>query len=520
MKNQSAPSASFAPTSDGSVPARPQRLTPIVGAEDAYTGIAFNLGFHVLRYDLSLDYNAQPNHLRGEALIAVENYRPLKQLTLDLSERLRVSKVAVTSHSPTRIELRRFRQGQRKLVLTFVDEIPVDSTFDLRITYAGTPHPLRTVWGEVGWEETNHGAIVANQPNGAPSWFPCDDTPDEKVPFRISITVDSDLTAVANGSLVAESRQGRKTTRVFETNYPMATYLAAVYVGPFRRIPLRAAGVGLKQVPVTAWLPEGDPKARLVRSNAEREFAQQTDMVEFFSTVFGPYPFPEYSIVVTHEDMEIPLEAQAMSLFGANHVASRGTWERLIAHELSHQWFGNSVGLVDWRDIWLNEGFACYSEWLWFEHSRGIPAAAHARAHYEVLQQKPQDLLLCDPGGPDMFDDRVYKRGALTVHALRVALGDDMFFEVIQAWTKEHRMGLVETRDLENLVVRFVRERRPYTAAEDDIRVLFDDWVRRLPLPAFPGTAPAPLPEVLPAGPRMRHANASGPALKHPSPPA
>ena len=166
------------------------------------------------------------------------------------------------------------------------------------------------------------------------------------------------------------------------------------------------------------------------------------------------------------------------------------TWERLIAHELSHQWFGNSVGLVEWRDIWLNEGFACYAEWLWFERSQNIPAEKHARFHYHHLANKPQDLRLIDPGASDMFDDRVYKRGALTVHALRVLLGDEDFFALLRRWTSEHRFGLVETRDLENLVHDQIQHRKDITPA--DVSALFDAWLRHPELPNFPATPSSP----------------------------
>lgn len=477
---------------------RPHRSSPIVGARDSYTGVDFNLGFHILHYNLEMTYNANPNHLRATATLTMENYLPLKTLTLDLAETLRVDKVEISGHGAARTEpdltsklqLKRYRQSNKKLHLTFVEEIPEDLSFDVKIRYAGNPRPLRSQWGEVGWEETNNGALVAGQPNGAPSWFPCDDTPDEKATYRIAFTTNKDITAVATGTQVEVAHRGAWTTRVFEVNYPMATYLAAVYVGPYQQSDLPAAQVGRKTVPVNAWLPYGDHQSRLVRERFSHDFADQTAMIEAYSDMFGPYPFPEYGVVITDEVMEIPLEAQAMSMFGKNHANGKKTWERLIAHELSHQWFGNSVGLVEWRDIWLNEGFACYAEWLWFERSQNIPAEKHARFHYHHLANKPQDLRLIDPGASDMFDDRVYKRGALTVHALRVLLGDEDFFALLHRWTSEHRFGLVETRDLENLVHDQIQHRKDITPA--DVSALFDAWLRHPALPNFPATPSSP----------------------------
>lgn len=477
---------------------RPLRSTPIDGARDPYTGVNYNLGFHIHSYDLDMDYNVGPNHLTATATLSVDTYREIKTMTLDLATTMRVSQVNLTGHGatatqPELLELRRYRQSNNKLHLTFVQELPADISFDLSIKYAGTPRPIRSPWGEVGWEETDEGALVAGQPNGAPSWFPCDDTPDEKARYRTRISTHRDVAAVATGDLVSETKAGVKVTREYVVDYPMSTYLAAVYIGPFRKEDLRPATVGRKQIPVGAWLPEGTPQAKLVRERFARDFRDQTEMVEVYSQMFGAYPFPAYEVVVTSEEMEIPLEAQAMSMFGCNHADGKSTWERLIAHELSHQWFGNSVGLVEWRDIWLNEGFACYAEWLWFEHAQQIPAAHHAWVHYRKLLLKPQDLILADPGTRDMFDDRVYKRGALTVHALRMLLGDRAFFPLLERWTTDNKMGLVETRDLENLVAStLVEHRLCATPAEASERTssFFDAWLRSPELPDFPLPAP------------------------------
>lgn len=175
-------------------------------------------------------------------------------------------------------------------------------------------------------------------------------------------------------------------------------------------------------------------------------------MLATFAEMFGPYPFDGYTVVVADDPLEIPLESQTLSTFGSNHL-SRG-WEaqRLIAHELAHQWFGNTVTAASLRDIWLHEGFACYAEWLWSEAVGRTTADEEAERHHGILSREPQDLVLTDPGPSNTFDDRVYKRGALTLHTLRRAVGDDAFFALLRSWVDAHRFGVVTTADFEAMV--------------------------------------------------------------------
>ncbi|QMV86267.1 M1 family metallopeptidase [Corynebacterium hindlerae] len=438
------------------------RNTPIPGTRDDYTGVDFNLGFHISHYDLTLDYRVLPNRLNAVATIDAENYEPIQGMTLDLVDSMRVSKVTAQG-----VRLARFKQSSDKLRIAFAEEVPADTSFVLTIKYAGNPHPVRTAWGEIGWEELSSGSLVASQPCGARTWFPCDDTPDEKATYDFHVSVDNPFTAVCNGILRGQSRSGSRTTFHWHIEQPMATYLATVMVGEYQRLELSN-----DPVPIIGYVP-----AKLIPA-FQKSFARQADMLALYVQLFGEYPFSSYTVVVTEDNLEIPLEAAGLSIFGANH-AREARWERLIAHELSHQWFGNSMGLAQWNDIWLNEGFACYAEWLWFEHSAGRPAAEAAREHYRGLVAKPQDLLLANPGPRDMFDDRVYKRGALVVHSLRTLLGDDQFFAMLHRYVEFGRHGVVEPHDLRGEVLN---------AAEDPHAVtqLWESWLHEVQLPVFP----------------------------------
>ena len=426
---------------------------------DPYLPDNGNFGYRVSRYELDLEYKVASNRLSGTATITAVTLASLQSFSLDLADNLGVTKVRVNGRRPAH-----FAPSFGKLRIRLATALPAGSAMSIVVRYGGSPRPIRTVWGEVGFEELSNGALVAGQPNGSPSWFPCDDHPSSKASYRIQISTDSPYYAVAPGELVSRRVRAGQTVWTYEMPDPTSTYLATVQIGMYEMHRLPKAPVAMQAVvPVR------------LRSAFNHDFERQPAMMKLFIKLFGAYPLSAgYTVVVTDDDLEIPLEAQGISIFGANHCNGRRGSERLIAHELAHQWFGNSVTARRWRDIWLHEGFACYAEWLWSEHSGGPTAAELANLYHRRLLVASQNLLLCDPGPRDMFDDRVYKRGALTLHALRGAIGDRKFFALLQDWTTRHRHGAVVTDDFTGLAANY---------ADVSLRPLWDAWLYATPVP-------------------------------------
>ncbi|MFH5231354.1 M1 family metallopeptidase [Antrihabitans spumae] len=428
---------------------------------DPYIPQNGNRGFRVSRYELELHYRVASNRLMGKAAITAVTTDVRTKFTLDLSQSLSVSKVFVNGGKGAK------HQHQRgKLIITPQDRIPAGGVLSIVVHYGGTPKPIRGLWGTVGWEELTEGAIVASQPNGAASWFPCDDHPSSKASYRISITTDSPFYALANGTLLRKQTKASQTTWVYEQTEPMASYLATIQIGRYER-----RRVGQKPVPMNAVIPTH------LRNAFDHDFGRQPLMMSAFERMFGPYPFNDYTVVVTDDKLEIPIEAQGISTFGSNHCDGRRGAERLVAHELAHQWFGNSLTIKVWKDIWLHEGFATYAEWLWSEESGGPTAEQLAKAARHNLSRLPQDITIGDPGPELMFDDRVYKRGALTLHALRAELRDERFFELLRTWTTRHRHSWVSTDEFTDLAAHFTHI---------PLHPLWDQWLGEKVLPELP----------------------------------
>jgi aminopeptidase N len=418
------------------------------GAGDPFFPLAGNGGYDVRNYSLRLDYAPQNNALDARAVVSARATQDLSRFDLDLRG-LHVADVTVEGAAAA------FKRDGQELVITPAAGIRKGRAFEVAVDYDGHPNPiLDPDKSKDGWIPTDDGAFVVNEPQGSPSWYPANDTPKDKATYDFTITVPEGRTAIANGLLIGVTDNGDTTTWRWRANDPTATYLATATNGIFA-IDFGTLPNGLAQYnavdPQTRRFGSRDPDPQL----AWDRLALNAQAVDFFSGLYGPYPFESVGGVVDWApNVFYSLESQTRPMYWA--VPSEST----VVHELAHMWWGDSVSLTIWPDIWLNEGFATWSEWIWSERTGGKSAAEIFAELYATPEGSDagQDLWFpapaALPGAAELFHTPVYDRGAMTLQALREKLGDDVFFSILRTWYAENRNGNVTTADFIALAER------------------------------------------------------------------
>ena len=465
-----------------------------------------NRGYDAQHYDLDLNVDLARGRLGGVVTMQARATDRLLSLSLDLAG-FAVARTTIDGQPA------QFSRRGEKLEITPPAPILAGAQFSVAISYSGTPGGLRAagIPLQEGWNAFGRGVYVASETSGAHTWFPVNDHPLDKATYTLRITVPNPYLVAANGLLAATVRHTHTTTFVWEERWPLASYLATVNIGRFT-VQTRRGPDGL---PIRDYVPTA------LAARARRVFADQPAMIAYFQQILGPYPFEAYGGVIADADFDWALETQTLSLFSRRLLTVLGTAPdpahrsaEVVAHELAHQWFGDSVSLRRWRDIWLAEGFATYTSWLWLDHREQGLLAGRVRIWYNRFRQVPvlaallqnhdlapkQVLALvrtllqrggaaasdadalafadadslaeltaskalgalhldpasaearwilamadhsapATPPAADLFNDGVYYRGALTLHALRLHVGDAAFFRILRAYASTYRHG-------------------------------------------------------------------------------
>ena len=436
-----------------------QAQDPQPGADsigDPFYLLMGNGGYDVQHYNLDLSVDMRSNVIVGVTTIKVLATQDLSSFNLDFIG-FQIADILLDGESAE------FSRDGQELTITPVEPLLNGDTFIVDVFYSGVPVTVSDPsLYDNGWLRLNSGSYAFGEPIGASTYYPVNEHPLDKATYSFRVTVEEPLMVAANGLLQEVINNDDKTiTYLWESEYPMASYLATVNISFFVLIEQD----GPNGLPIRYYFPPD------LDSEMTTPHRRTAEMIAFFSEFFGPYPFESYGIVVMDEPFPSALETQTLSFFG------RSTSELVAAHELSHQWFGDSVSISTWQDIWLNEGFATYAEVLWVEYRLGIDARD---SYVDDLYSEMLFLQLSAPGNPspdDLFNASVYTRGGLTLHALRVLVGDEVFFQILKTYYERYAYGNTSTAE-------FIAVAEELSGV--DLEQFFQTWLYEDDIPEYP----------------------------------
>lgn len=398
--------------------------------------------FDVSFYRLNLDVDPGEKHLQGAVVIeGWSRTTSLDRLNIDLMKNMAVDSVLQNGKQLS------FDRSSQQIDIQLENPLKINEKFSIEIFYQGSPR--RFDMGAFVWS-SNMGVPriwTLSEPYGAPAWWPCKDDPADKVDsVFMNITVPDSLVAASNGLLtnVSESEDGRKTYS-WETRYPISNYLVVLTVANY--------------VEFSDWFIAADGDSMLLQyfvypeyeEEARDDFAITKSMMSAFTGYFGRYPFFEEKYGIASVGNGAAMEHQTLTTLPTRHITGYSSGDYILAHELGHHWFGDCITMREWSHVWLNEGFATYSEALWEEHSRG-KAAYHRYMNNKDPGYFSGTLYISNNGDfRSLFSRTVYSKGAWVVHMLRGVMGDAHFFQAVRNYLNDPQLkyGNAITEDLQ-----------------------------------------------------------------------
>ncbi len=404
-------------------------------------------------YDLDFNIDVEAEIVYGMVEVhLVSATDALEHIQLDLSMNMTVDSVYLNGAV--------FNHASDILSITLDGSYDPGELVAVGIAYHG--HPLETGFQAFEFSTQYNAGLIPiistlSEPYGARTWWPCKDVPTDKADsIRIAITVDDELTAVANGLLTAEIDNGDGTkTWIWEHNYPITTYLVSLAISEYEYWNDTFHFADGDSMPLEYWMyPSYVSTANVDRWNLT------ANMIEIYNQAYGKYPFFEEKYGMAQFGWGGAMEHQTCSSMGASG-------ENTIAHELAHQWWGDLVTCSNFHHIWINEGFATYSEALYWGAKNGEPAY---HAHMQTKDYAYQgSIYRSDTTNVwSIFNYIVYGKGAWTLHMLRHVIGDDNFFETLAEYRNIYKFSHASTEDFQGVAEAVWGQ---------DLEWFFDQWI-------------------------------------------
>ena len=442
--------------------------TPVAGSSgigDPYYPDWGNGGYDVQSYTISLDIDPPANTIRGSTIIQATASEYLSPFNLDFHG-LTVDSVTVND------AVAQFSRNEDELTIMPASPLEVNDSFSVAVEYHGSPELFKSQafpYYSMGWSHAENGAInVIGEPEAASSWFPNNNHPSDKATYRFEITVPNPWIVAATGTLKDTKSNEENTLFIWEMDKPMATYVASISIDQYEIV----TQSGPNGLTIRNYFPIDFPAERRINYNS------LAAMIDLFDDFFGPYPFEEYGVVVASKDgwcaaTDMALEAQSMSV---HCPGGYGSSEFVIEHELAHQWFGNSVSLENWKDVWLKEGFATYADWLWESKSDPVALMRIAKREQRNFLDNPR-YSVAEPSPDDLYTDSSYIGGALVLQGLRLEVGDETFFDILRTYVERYQYGVAGTDEFIDLAKE---------VSGKDLKPFFDKWLFSKTIPKLP----------------------------------